>query len=225
MKCVYIILVCFIALTIPNWKVSAEDTFPEFRSSDIRLYVPIEKIIHAYQADLEHEVGFNFSYNVHGQPFTESGKGHIQTLAEGFSGTSDKSTPWKILTELLVAYHHTDIEVVKSLYTSDSQEYINQLLSDPNVKERFINYMKAVKGMDVVLGFDHKNGFIAFVNLDYSESAEHRYGLTPFFFVLSGAEYLLSRVTLNEPITANISTYLQVEPDVAKLLVHCFISF
>lgn len=200
------------------WKVHAEDRFPDFSTSDIRIYIPIERIIHAYQPDLVNEVGFNFSYDVHGQLFLDSSEGHIQTLTEGFSGTTDKSTPWKTLTELLAAYHTADIDAVKSLYTGDTQDYINEFLSDPAVKNRFINYMNAVKGIKVLLGFNHKNGFVALVNLDYGESAEYRYSLTPFFFIQENNRYLLSRVTLNEPSLANISTYLQViEFDIAKL--------
>jgi hypothetical protein len=45
-------------------EVKAQDSFPEFQTSSKRLYVPITDIVHGYQEDLEHEVGFNFSYNV-----------------------------------------------------------------------------------------------------------------------------------------------------------------
>lgn len=218
MKHVYVILLCSLILVFSIWDANAEDSFPEFLMSDIRVYVPIEQIIHGYQEDLEHEIGFNFSYNIHGQLFPEPAQGHIQALAEGFSGKTDKGTPWKTLTELLSAYHHTDIEMVKSVYTAETQEYITQFLSDPNVKERFIQYMNAVKGMRVILGFEHKHGFVAFIELDYGEAAENRYSQTYFFFVRNGVEYLLSRVTLDEAITANIATFLQLEHDVSKLV-------
>ncbi len=194
----------------------ATDVFPEFSTSEVRVYIPIEDIIQAYQEDIEHEVGFNFSYNINGQ-FMDPGQGHVQTMAEGFSGKSDKGSPWKTLTELLAAYHNADIASVKSLYTPESQEYIEELLSEQAVKERFINYMKVIEGMDIKMGFYHKNGFVAFVDLDLGETAEFRYRLTPFFLVPRGSEYFLSYVKLDEAITANISLFLQLGHTVAEL--------
>ncbi|MBN2514074.1 MAG: hypothetical protein JXB18_14140 [Sedimentisphaerales bacterium] len=210
-------ITCLVMVSIFTCRVYAEDIFPTFAPSMVRLYIPIEKIVNGLQQDIQNEVGFNFSYNVTAQLFAEENQGHIQTLAEGFSGETDRSSPWKTLTELLAAYQRKDKDRVRSLYTLESQKYLDSLLSDSTVEEKFMSYMKAIEGMEVLIGFYHKDGFVAFVNLDLGEMSEFRYRLTPFFFKQIDSQYFLSRTTLDEPITANISLYLQYEPDLSKL--------
>lgn len=207
MKRLYIVALCFI-LSLFSRHIEAADRFPAFDVYQVRLYIPIETIVEVYQEDLEHEVGFNFSYNIVGQLFPDSGDGHIQKVSEGFSGTTDKSTPWKTLTELLAAYQRRDAAAVKALYTPESLPFIEKLLSDPEVNARFTVYMESIKEMEVLLGFEHKGGFLALTNIDFGDSPES--GLTYFHLKQVGSEYLLNSTTLNEPITFNLSRFLQL---------------
>ena len=221
MKRLYMFTICLMAIIFSSIEVEvkAEDMFPEFKRESIRTYIPIEEINFSFQEDLEHEVGFNFSYNINGQLFIVPSKGHIQTLTEGFSGVTDKSTPWKTLTELLAAYKNSDLDAVRDLYSDESQTVITEWLSEPEVKERFMNFMKSASGMEVLLGFDHKQGFLALVNVDYGIGDPiFDKDVTPFFFVQSGTEFLLSATTLDEPIDTNISMYLQTGLSVADLV-------
>lgn len=220
MKRLHIFIICLMVMmfSIVEGEVKAENIFPEFNKSSIRIYIPIEEINFSFQEDIEHEVGFNFSYNINGQLFIDPSQGHIQTLAEGFSGITDRSTPWKTLTELLAAYKNKDLEAVRALYSDDSQAVINEWLSEPGLEERFMDFMESVVGMDVLLGFDHKHGFLALVNVDYGiDDPVFDKDVTPFFFIKSGSEYLLSATTLDEPIDTNISMYLQTGHSVAEL--------
>lgn len=213
------ILLCFVVTLIPFKHVNAEDLFPEFQKGSSRLYIPIEAISFAYEEDLEHEVGFNFSYNINGQLFTNSSQGHIQTLQEGFSGISDRMTPWKTLTELLAAYQKSDLEAVRSLYTAGSQPVINEWLSTTEAQTKFMNFMKSIQGMNILLGFEHKNGFLALVDVDYGiDDPLFDKDVTPFFFVQTDSQYLLSYVSLDEPIDTNISIFLQTGHSVTELL-------
>jgi len=156
MKRSHIFILCFFIVVIIPFKISsAEDVFPGFRVSHIKIYVPISAIPWP-QDDIEHEVGFNFSYTINGQLFTEPGQGYIQTRVEGFSGTSDKSTPWKTLTELLSAIQSTDIEAIKALYTPDSADFFNEIFSHPTLKAQYIDQIQEIIGMDVLIGFEHQ---------------------------------------------------------------------
>jgi hypothetical protein len=83
-------------------KAAAEDYFPSFSEAPLKLNTPIA--MHGYQPTPEFVIGTNAVYTFAGQIFTNATDGRIQTMSEGFSGTTDKSTPWKTLTELLAVY-------------------------------------------------------------------------------------------------------------------------
>ena len=216
MKHLYIVMFCFIVSTTSIQDIKAENVFPIFETSLKRLYIPI-KDIGVYQEDLAHEVGFNFSYNINCQLFVEPSEGHIQTLAEGFSGTTDRSTPWKTLTELLAAYQNADIDAVRAFYTPDSQSEIDEFTADSEIKGRFISFMESIISMDVHLGFEYKNGFLALVNVDYGDDGDPWVDVTPIFFVKSNSGYLVSKVVLDTPMPLNIAVYLQRGFPVANL--------
>ena len=213
MKRFVMCVLCLVTMGISS-QVKAQDVFPEYEKSSKRLYIPIEQIQLGYQEDVKNEVGFNFSYNVNGQIFMNPADGHIQTIAEGFSGITDKSTPWKTLTELLAAYQRTDADAVKALYTPDSQTAINDLLSDPEVAVRFTRYMQAIQGLDVLLGFDYRDGFFTIVKTQYNDATSE---LVSFYFVPNGSGYWLKAATFDEAITANISLFLQTGHSVEEL--------
>ncbi len=214
MKQMYIALMCLLVLFGMSNEVHAEDVFPEFSTTLTTVHIPID-ILKGYHEDPSHEVGVYVAYNVDGQFFADVALGHIQTLVEGFSGTSDRSTPWKTLTELLAAYQTTDMEALRSLYTPESQDDLDDLVSDPDLKERFMDFMSAIAGMDIWLGFDYKGGFLAIVNIHYHDAQTD---LMPYYFVQSGSTYLLSSVVLDEALDANITVFLQQDHTVEDLL-------
>ncbi len=208
MKKIYCLIVVLLICAMLN-EVHAKDTFPDFTMSAIRLYIPIHQLRGVHE-DLQHEVGFNLSYNIRGQVFSEPVNGHIQTITEGFSGISNRSTPWETLTELLAAYHNADIQAVRELYTDDSQNDIGSFLSDPELLQRFQEFMQNIVEMHILLGFEYKEGLLALTRIDYGVTDPHgRKNVTPFYFVKSGEEYFLSSVNLTEPIDSNIASYLQ----------------
>ena len=210
-----IVFCCITAFILPKSGM-AQDVFPEFSPSSTTIHLPIN-IIQGYHADPDHEVNGYVVYTVHGQFFPQPSKGHVQTLPEGFSGVSDRESPWKTLTELLAAYHSADLAAIKSLYTPDSQDELDVLFSDPDTQERLTSFMEAISGMDIWLGFDFRGGFLAFVNLHYQNSQSD---LMPYYFVKSGAEYLLSAITVptDETLDVNIILFLQQGHSVADLL-------
>ncbi len=211
MKRIYILLFCFTMCLLIVPEVQAENVFPEFDLSLKRLYIPIDKLPIPFE-DLEHEVGLNFSYSLNCQLFIDPLQGHIQTLSEGFSGKSDKSTPWKTLTELLAAYHQTDIEAAISLFTPNSQGYIRGKLSTPDIKSGYIEFMKALAGIEVLMGFGFKDGFLAMTNLIYNDASSEP---ARFYFVKSNEQYFLSTITLRteeDPMYANIAVFLRSYP-------------
>ena len=214
------IIMFFFAIGIfeffPPQYANAGDKFPNFSLSSQTIYIPIDKI-QGYQTDSTHQQGINVVYTIYGQLFTDTLQGHIQNVSEGASGTSDKTTPWKTLTELLFAYQTKNIEKVKSLYTPESQTKFTQtILANPEVKQRFIEYMGNIKGMEAFLGFEHKTGFLALVRVNNGETSS--VNINPFYFVKSGSQYLFSAMTLDEPIDSNIAVFLQQGYPVSDLL-------
>lgn len=219
MKKVTIVLVSIIVSAFPVWHVWAEDVFPEFTTTTTTTYLPF-RTFQGYHADPVHEVGLNVKYTLeNSQLFTEPAKRHIQTLAEGFSGTTDRSTPWKTLTELVAAYQTGDLNKVRTLFTPESHGEIDTMLADPALKQKYSDFIQSIASVDVLLGFNYKNGFLAMLEVrGKGMSPQAKVAPTPLFFVKSGAEYLVSSVTLDEGVDSNITVFLQQNHPVADLL-------
>lgn len=204
-------LIILMILMIFSSAVQAEDIFPEFIESAIAVDVPIDELID-YQVDPGHTADDSrLQYILSGQFFDDPAQGHIQTLAEGFSGNpTDRSTPWKTLTELLAAYQKGDLATVNALYDPESQAYIEQALADPAQKEKFIALMSKIAGLDVLLGFFHKNGFLVIANVHFDlGEAGIQTEIQPIFLTKSGDQYQMSRVVLDEPIDKNVAIFLK----------------
>jgi len=188
--------------------VMAGDNFPKFSKTQIKIKIPTN--IPGYEKTPSFEVGSNAVYTINGQIFTNTSDGHIQTMEEGFSGTTDKHTPWKTLTELLAVYQHgCDEKKTRLLYSASSKEFLDQVFSKPDAVARFQDYGKSIKGMQVVMGFDFKDGYCAIVSADDTDSKND---LMPFYFVQTNDVYLLSSVDDNDPKSANIAVFLNTHP-------------
>jgi hypothetical protein len=60
-------------------------------------------------------------------------------------------TPYIFLAKFLLACETANLDSFKKYYTSDSQDRINNLLSDPNVLEVFVASMRKQIGFEVIL--------------------------------------------------------------------------
>ena len=218
-KLAIMVFISWISMSMLCISAGATDKFPKFDIEEVKLYVPIDdEAMPIKQEDIEHQLDINFLYTAKGQVFSSSSEGHIQTLSEGFSGLSERSTPWMTLTELLAAFQQRDLDAVKALYTDASQGLINEWLADSEIAEQFTQFMKSVIGIEILLGFEYKEGFLAVVTIDYGRGNEQPMDLTPYYFVRSGSEYLLSTVTLDDAMSTNISIFLQLGHPVEELL-------
>lgn len=183
--------------------ILAGDVFPSF--SKVPIEITISTNLTGTLIDTTAVVGTNYVYNMNGQIFTNSIDGHIQTTAEDFSGVTDKSTPWKTLTELLAAYQRGCSEKeLRSLYSEKSQDYLADIYKSKEVTDRFKRYGASITNMNVCLGFDFANGFIAFVKIDHAYGSQR----DPLYFVKSNNKYLLSTYTSDETNINNIMVYL-----------------
>ena len=219
MKRIMIVLLSLVVVSAAAHSSYAEDVFPEFTTSTATIYLPYHTY-QGYQEDPDHEEGLNVRYTLeNSQLFTEPATRHIQTLAEGFSGTTDRGTPWKTLTELLAAYQQGDIQAVRNLFTPESQGEIDAMLADTDMQQQYLEFMQAIESVDVLLGFEHKNGFLAMIEVRPEGMDSHvKVAPTPVYFVQAGGQYLLSAVTLDEAVDANITAFLQQDHTVEDLL-------
>jgi hypothetical protein len=149
-------------------------------------------------SDPANEFGDQAIYHVYGQAFANPADGKLQTVAEGFSGTTDRSTPWKTLTELLAAYQQGVNETkVRSLYTSDAQGFLDSIYSNPAA---FASFAASVTGMNIAIGYYSGTGMVVFVRLHTTTGDEK----LPMYLVQSGGQWLLSQFTASQPREANI---------------------
>ena len=181
----------------------AGDVFPSYSKTSIAIIIPTNTI--GCLIDSASIAGTNYVYTVNGQMFTNATDGHIQTTAQGFSGTSDRSTPWKTLTELLAAYQHGCPEKqMRSLYTTASQDFLERVYKNPDITARFVNYASSITNMQVCMGYDFKSGYLAYVKIDHGYHSQ----IDPFFMIQSNGKYLLSTYSSNETNSRNIFIFL-----------------
>ncbi len=166
----------------------ASDIFPGFEKTSINFAVPTNTP--ACFSDPTFLIGTNYIYKLNGQIFSSPAEGHIQSVAEGFSGKTDESTPWKTLTELLAAYQNGNQEnEIRALYDDTSTNFLNMVYGSEQMKARFRTMTGSITGMQVVMGFDYSSVYLAEVRLDYKDGT---YQVMPFDFVLEANKYKLS---------------------------------
>lgn len=185
--------------------VFAENIFPPFVESPITVTFPTNTP--GCQSDPSFTVGTNFVYHLRGQVFTNVGDGHIQTTKEGFDGSTDKSTPWKTLTEVLAVYQNGSLESkLRPLYTQNSQAAIDKVSADPAALERMKSMTSKITHMNVIMEVHWTNGvFYSFV--DYGSSKGDK--VMPFPFTRSGDKYLLAvDKIMDQTCLLNIDSFL-----------------
>jgi hypothetical protein len=205
------LLMCFVSLGAAKDLV-ASDIFPKFEKASVNFAVPTNTPYCA--SDPKFLVGTNYIYKFDGQFFSNPAEGHIQTVAEGFSGKTDEGTPWKTLTELLAAYQNGSSENdVRALYDESSTNFLNMVYGSEQMKARFQTWTGSITGMQVVLACDYLGAYLAEVKLDYKDG---HHEVTQFFFALKDTKYKLTALQITkpdpnfpDPSFRNIGVYLQ----------------
>lgn len=210
MKCMNFFTWIFVA-SICSGDVLASDAFPVFTTTPINITIPAS--IPGCANDIGHLIGTNYVYELDGQMFSHD-KGHLQTVAEGFSGKTDESTPWKTLTELLAFYQNGGSKNdLAALYDETSTNFINLVYGTDEMKGRFQAFGHSIVGMQIILGCKYSDNYIAaYVRMDYRDG---HHDITPFFFTAAGAKYKVIALNIDKPVPSfqNIGLYINKEAD------------
>lgn len=191
-------VICFTVCTF------AADIFPSFSKAPFTVQVPTNTP--GFIKDPAFQVGTNAVYTFNGQIFTNANAGHIQTIAEGFSGTTDKSTPWKTLTELLaVSQQGVTSNSFRQLYTPSSQSFIDEIFTNADTSARLYSFGQSITNMQVLMGLDLSNGFYAVTSFCSSNNPPDK---MPYFFVQTNGQYFLSYYESSETNLSNIAVFL-----------------
>ncbi len=187
----------------------AQDVYPPFNVAPLTVQVP--RAVPGYQADPGNEQGDSAVYDLNGQLFPDDGSGGLQTLAEGFSGVSPRTTPWETLTELLAAYQSQDEVKLRSLYDTDAETnaFFDEFWATESLKSAFLAQAATVTGLDVRLGFEDAGGFFVFSRGEPADT----WGMVSFFLVLDAGDYKLrAHSGSNQAMQGNISQFLEFDP-------------
>lgn len=199
MKKIKIIAIVFILSNI----VIAQNQFPDFSFSNIELEVS-NSIPGILKEEGNNENSFNYSIN--GQIYSVEGvDGHIQTLAEGFSGTTDRATPWETLTELLAAYQNNDFEAVKNCYTNSSQTAISNLFNSESELNEFMSWASQIESIELEVAYEFNSGIYALAQVPNA-------GIQPFYFELENGQYKLAYLEDDSDMNWNIALYCKFKP-------------
>ncbi|HEY5233020.1 MAG TPA: hypothetical protein VIK35_05765 [Verrucomicrobiae bacterium] len=200
MKTLKIIYAITLAFTV---KATAEDHFPIFSETPLKVAIPTG--MQGYQPTPEFVVGTNAFYTLIGQIFTNEADGKIQTTSKGFRGTTDKSTPWRTLTELLAVYQQgSDEKKIRSLYNASSQTFLDKIYGTPEMTAKMHAHGSSIAGMQAALGFDFKDGFVAFVKETQVSGTSF---MNTFYFVKANGVYLVSTFRNSDKSIQNIEVF------------------
>lgn len=186
--------------------VIAADVFPDFVRNPVDFIVPTNTP--GCVNDPSSLVGTNYVYKMNGQSFPASVNAHIQSTAEGFSGKTDESTPWKTLTELFAAYQNGSPETeVRALYSGNSTNFMTMVYGNEQMKARFKAMGLSITGMQVVWAYDYAGGYLAQVRLSHKDSHSE---VSQFYFILEGGKYKVSSINFSKPDASlmNIGLFL-----------------
>ena len=201
------VLSWLIALGTAN-NLTASDVFPVFEKHLINYSVPTNTL--GCLSDTNYLVGTNLIYKLNGQIFLNPADGHIQSIAEGFSGKTDESTPWKTLAEVLAAYQHGSPEnETRAIYDNASTNFLNMIYgkNQDQLKARYQTMTGSITGMQVIMGFEYSGVYLAEVKLEYKDGS---HVVMPYYFALNADKYKLSAFqdTNTSPILTNIGLLL-----------------
>ena len=135
--------------------VSAQKSLP-FTSQKVHLKIPLD--LPGLQMDSLALKGDYLEYDITGMEIKDTIAYELHAAA-----SSDKSTPWLTLQELIGAYQTGSIEKISALYTKASQTRIKEFLSTKAAMDYYLAEIKKETFMRPYFAMEYDNGIIAFV--------------------------------------------------------------
>ncbi|MDB6024992.1 MAG: hypothetical protein JWM68_1215 [Verrucomicrobiales bacterium] len=190
--------------------VSAADVFPVFKTGPIEVVIPTNTP-HLLAYSLSEKEGTNLIYRSTGQIFTNAAEGHIQSKAEGFSGSTDRSTPWKVITELLAVNQEGNPEAkTRALFSSGSQKSLDEIYNKTEIKERFQSMGSSITNMQALMWHqsgEPDGGLFVYTKYFFRSG---RSSVLPLYMVKQGEKYELVSKTMSQNLTNNMQNNIMV---------------
>lgn len=184
--------------------VSAEDRIPKFEVAPVE--VAFSATFTGIQPDASHKSGDNLIYKFTGQVFGPGMDGQLQL--EGFSGKTDRKTPWETLTELVNAYKRKDYEKIMSLYSKVSRDDLDAMLAG-DMKDKYLNHIGKIQSAQIIAGFEYKGGFLVI----YQAKG---IGMSTCYMTQSKKKFLITAFKDDGPESWNLSLYFKFKPEPMK---------
>jgi len=170
-----------------------------YNPKDIHVKIPAE--LPDLQQDTIARKGDFLEYDVTGQEITDTAAYEITPIE-----STDKSSPWLVLGQLLRAYAGGNIDNIKALYTKASVNQINKVLNSSDATGRYLTLVKEIKTMHVYFAMDYDNGIIALVETNPGNVERFR-------FVKEKGNYMLEAYEeKNIPQVNNVMVYYTHRP-------------
>ncbi len=196
--------ILILTLLFVTYLANAQNRYPDFTVGDLEIKVPAS--LPGLKPDATNN-GF-ITYNLKGQLFASGQNNIIQESTAGFSGKSDKATPYQTLTELVSVVRKSDWKAMKKLYVKSSAKELDNLIPEDKRADYFksLNENKEVK---VIGCFEYRNGVLVLIeNPDKSVNTA--------FFVKDGKKYMMQRLVDSSALVWNLSLYFRFRPQPVK---------
>ena len=191
---VYTLMIC-LALPLAG---NAQKGLP-FELKEIHVNVPVD--LPDLQKDTLARKGDYLEYSVTGQAITDTNAFELHAIV-----STDKSTPWMVLGELLQAYNTGSLTDIKALYTKSSVNQITRVLSSADATERYLSLVKNVKSIHPYFAMEYDNGVIVLAETNPGN-------IERFRFVKENNNYMLEAYEeKNNPLVNNVMAYYFYRP-------------
>lgn len=152
------------------------ESIPEIPLEPLKIvFVPTAD--HKFQDDSAHTQDGKITYDAIG---AISPMGNT-AIAPAVKTTPNTTIPGA-LSNLLAAYQAKDIAKIRSLYTADSASFIDSILSNPPVKERWLEMIGTIRELSLLMIMEDEGKLM--VVTSWSDG-----NVLPFFMVREGTEY------------------------------------
>lgn len=196
-------ILLLILLTVP-YAANAQNKYPDYTIGDLEIKIPAS--LPGIKPDAINN-GF-ITYTLKGQLFASGQNNIIQETSAGFSGKSDKATPYQTLTELVSVVRKSDWKAMKKLYVKSSAKELDNLIPEDKRADYF-NSLNENKEVKVIGCFEYRNGVLVLIeNPDKSVNTA--------FFVKDGKKYMMQRLVDSSAMVWNLALYFRFRPQPVK---------
>ncbi len=193
----------FTLLVLYSVDAFCQNKTPEFKPKSFSIVIPSE--VKGVAKDTIKERGDDLKYEFNGVYFKNKNEGLIQTQQNGFAGSTNRSTPFELVTELFYAWQIGSKGLIKELYTPESSDLFDARLPD-SIFTRYQNIMKKEMQPRIVAAYQYKEGYMVITEFENQ-------GMESVFCIQRNNRYYIQPIEDDNTANYNFEVFLENSPE------------